>query len=406
MLEPDGTVDPVPDVEVPDVDVPEDPTLSSLLERIGTLEVDVADTGELVDMPLFKGPGHIVLIAGEEVHVFVYDGADTAKDMAIRLMSDENALSEIAGSTSAKLYALDRFVVLYLGESETVVRALDGVFGGPLVGGTTIEPGETPGDVVIDEPERTALVTINNQEELERLLGLIHDEALIERLSAVDFEDDFVLAVLRGEMPTAGYSVSINDVRHETEIVEVFVSLTNPVPDESVAQVITFPLAVQVVSRSDIQEPGERAWAVISADGQVLIEVAPWVGSGSSSGSTGGTVGIDVPGQIDDPLVDPQPDVTNPPRGFDIRGSITTHETGDGTFLARLLIEAGEGREAGYDIAWVGITEKTLIQRSGQEAEETVGALEPGTQVQIVFDGAVAESYPVQAVARFVVILE
>ncbi|MDP7490340.1 MAG: DUF3221 domain-containing protein, partial [Arenicellales bacterium] len=77
---------------------------------------------------------------------------------------------------------------------------------------------------------------------------------------------------------------------------------------------------------------------------------------------------------------------------------------------ARLLIDNeiadNEFVDTAYDQAWVTITDETLIQRSGQEAEETLAALEPGVRVQVVFDGPVAESYPVQAVAGYVVILE
>ena len=256
-------------------------------------------------------------------------------------------------------------------------------------------------------------MTVNNDEDLDRLLSLIQDDALIERPSAVDFKDTFILAVLRGQMPTAGYSVTIEDVRYAGEMVDVFVSLTNPGPDDMVAQVITYPLAVQIMSRSDVQEPGQRGWAVISADGEVLVELHPASSGGSTPGTDTGTdPGLDPEpgmgsddgsGQIDDLLVDPVPDVA--PRDFDIRGTITTFEEGSDRLLARLLIES-EFDDTEYDQAWVEITDETLIQRSGQEVEETVGALEPGVRVQVVFDGAVRESYPVQAIAGFVVILE
>jgi len=422
---PDGTdepggevVDPVPG-DAP-VILPPETALSDLLDRIRTLEIDVEDTGELVDVSSFKAPGHVVLIDQDQVHIFVYDSAADAKDQVIHLMSDgSDAIETLVAVSRPRLYALDRFVVLYPGANEAVIGVLDRVLGGPHNGGTTTDPVDGPVEVpddVIDDPGRFGVVTINNEEELDRLLGLIQDGDLIDRLSAVDFEDDFILAVMRGEMPTAGYSVTIEDVRYDGEMVDVFVSLTNPGPDDAVAQVITYPLAVQVISRTEVQEPGQRAWSVISADGEVLVVHGPMEGSSSgSTGSNGGGIVVDIgrdtdiddgSGQIEDPLVDPVPDVT-PQRGFDIRGSITTFEEGGDRLLARLLIESEiVDRDTGYDQAWVEITDETLIQRSGQEAEEMVGALEPGVRVQVVFDGAVRESYPVQAVAGFVVILE
>ncbi len=417
--EPSGeVVNPVPGD--PPIILPSETALSDLLERIRSLEVEVEDTGDLIDLPRLEGPGHVVLIDQDMVHFFVYESAAIAKDQAIQLMGDSSQVGEMADPNALpRLYALDRFVVLYMGDSDSVIGTLDRVFGGPLFIDTTTGPVEDPfepPDDVIDDPGRVGIVTITNEDELDRLLGLVQDDALIERLSAVDFEDDFILAVLRGEMPTAGYTVTIEDVRYAGEMVDVFVSLTNPGPDEMVAQVITYPLAVQVISRSDVQEPGKHGWAVISADGEVLVEISPSdSSSGGSTGSTGGGTptdpgtepepGIDVDGsgQIDDPLVDPAPDVA--PRGFDIRGSITTFEEGSDRLLARLLIKS-EFDNTAYDQAWVAITDETLIHLSGQEAEETLAALEPGVRVQVVFDGPVAESYPVQAVAGFVVILE
>ena len=285
-------VDPVPGD--PPVILPSETALSDLLDRIRTLEIDVEDTGELVDVSLFKELGHVVLIDQDQVHIFVYDSAADAKDQVIHLMSDgRDAIVTLEAVAQPRLYALDRFVVLYLGANEAVVGVLDRVFGGPHNGGTTTEPVDgpvEPADDVIDNPGRVAVVTINNNDdELDRLLGLIQDGDLIDRLSAVDFEDDFILAVIRGEMPTAGYSVTIEDVRYDREMVDVFVSLTNQGPDEAVAQVITYPLAVQVISRTEVQEPGQRAWSVISADGEVLVVHGPM--EGSSSGSTGSNGG-------------------------------------------------------------------------------------------------------------------
>ena len=389
-------------------DYPSGMALSDLLTRIQSLDGTVEDTGELIDLAELEGPGHVVLIDQDEAFFFVYDNATAAKDQAIRWMSGNGFVGDIGiSSTIHRLYALDRFVILYPGDNKSVTGAPDGVFGGPVVGPTEPVDGPIePPDHFVDDLGRVGIVTVDNGEHLDRLLGLVQDEALVDRLSAVDFETDVIMAVLRGEMPTAGYSITIEDVRFAGEIVEVVVSLTNPGPDEMVAQVITHPLAVEVISRVDVEDPSQHGWAVMSANGELLVELHP--NNCSTGSSDGGTVVIDGDGQIDDPLVDPGPDVL--PRDFHIRGTITAHEEGANGLLARVLIEnefdAEEFVDAQFVKAWVEITDETLIQRSGQEAEETVGALEPGVRVQVVFDGAVRESYPVQATAGFVVILE
>ncbi len=172
--EPGGeVVDPGPS-DTPVIQPPET-ALSDLLDRIRTLEIDVEDTGELIDLSSFKAPGHVVLIDQDQVHIFVYDSAGDAKDQVVHLMSDgSDAIQTLVAASQPRLYALDRFVVLYPGTNEAVVSALDRVFGGPHNGGTTTDPVDDPvepPDDVIDNPGRVGIVTINNEDELDRLLA-------------------------------------------------------------------------------------------------------------------------------------------------------------------------------------------------------------------------------------------
>ena len=85
-----------------------------------------------------------------------------------------------------------------------------------------------------------------------------------------------------------------------------------------------------------------------------------------------------------------------------ITGQITSIEkTAEG---ASMLVEGGE-QPAGAvsDKAMCRIDGKTTIQRA-DGSEATVDDLTVGTNVRVWFTGAVAESYPVQGTASFVVI--
>ncbi len=91
----------------------------------------------------------------------------------------------------------------------------------------------------------------------------------------------------------------------------------------------------------------------------------------------------------------------------DIRGNITNIQQADGT-AGSVLIEGALEDDTQYDRAVVNITDQTRILK--QEGEERVPAavedLEVGQRVEAEFTGPVLESYPVQATASEIVILE
>ncbi|HMQ52241.1 MAG TPA: DUF3221 domain-containing protein [Anaerolineae bacterium] len=93
-----------------------------------------------------------------------------------------------------------------------------------------------------------------------------------------------------------------------------------------------------------------------------------------------------------------------------IRGGITNHQVSTGPnndILGSILIEGQVESDTSFDKAAVTITAQTRIyEQLGQERRSTTfEALRVGQRVEAWFDGPVAESYPVQARASDVVIL-
>lgn len=93
---------------------------------------------------------------------------------------------------------------------------------------------------------------------------------------------------------------------------------------------------------------------------------------------------------------------TEPPG---ITGSVTTIEDvtdPQGARSLRILVE-GENQPPGAvsDKAYVTVTEKTLVFGPGDEPA-SMDLIEPGLTFEVWFDGAVAESYPVQGSASVV----
>lgn len=88
-----------------------------------------------------------------------------------------------------------------------------------------------------------------------------------------------------------------------------------------------------------------------------------------------------------------------------IRGEIKEIYTSeDGTSITGILVEGEVQEDTMYDSANVSIDDNTEIYMG----EEKISAedLETGLMVEVVFEGPVAESYPVQGTAKIITIIE
>ncbi len=68
----------------------------------------------------------------------------------------------------------------------------------------------------------------------------------------VDFTKQMILYVSLGEKPTAGYSVVISGVKYGTNKIQVFITQKSPQPGAVTAQIITYPVCVKVIDKSDL----------------------------------------------------------------------------------------------------------------------------------------------------------
>jgi beta-N-acetylhexosaminidase len=76
--------------------------------------------------------------------------------------------------------------------------------------------------------------------------------------------------------------------------------------------------------------------------------------------------------------------------------------------LGTVLVEGDKDKTVSYDKASVRITDKTKIEKlDGKERKEAkFDDIKKGAVVEATFTGPVAESYPVQAAAKSILILE
>jgi beta-N-acetylhexosaminidase len=97
----------------------------------------------------------------------------------------------------------------------------------------------------------------------------------------------------------------------------------------------------------------------------------------------------------------------------DVRGKVTTvtaaaDDVKKQGLLGTLLVEGDKDKAVTYDKASVKVTDKTKIEKlDGKDRKEAkFEDIKKGARVEATFTGPVADSYPVQATARSILILE
>ena len=170
-----------------------------------------------------------------------------------------------------------------------------------------------------------------------------------------------------------------------TPVIDVFLSKDTPVSKDAIPSTIDGYAVTVTVTRPIVAQPG---------------------GAGSSEpGSPGQAPG----GEPVSPADTPPAHVAGGPS---IRGAITTLNAADGSWnagiLGSVLIEGKLQSDTSFDKASVTVTDKTKIYREDAQGRHLVdfSYLRVGQIVAATFTGAVAESYPVQATAREIVILK
>ena len=97
------------------------------------------------------------------------------------------------------------------------------------------------GDAYSAGLETSALFIAGNSDEAKTFSGLLDNAEDMKLIQEVDFTRHRIVAVFRGEVGTAGYGISIDKIQSIDGGVRLSVSLSDPGPDEAVAQVVSYP---------------------------------------------------------------------------------------------------------------------------------------------------------------------
>lgn len=89
-----------------------------------------------------------------------------------------------------------------------------------------------------------------------------------------------------------------------------------------------------------------------------------------------------------------------------IRGQITKVIIDGNKNVTSILVEGKIESDTEYDKANVKIDKDTKIYKEAESNELSVNELKEGIKVEVVFEGPIAESYPVQGKAKTIRLIE
>ena len=122
-----------------EIDSPDVNDEYDLVEFTDALRMDgqSVEIGGLIDQPFISAPGQVIVVNGEDVQVFEYPDSAVAADEAAQISPDASSVgtSMMSWVATPRFYALDRLIVLYVGDDQLVVDALNTVLGQPVAEG-------------------------------------------------------------------------------------------------------------------------------------------------------------------------------------------------------------------------------------------------------------------------------
>lgn len=88
----------------------------------------------------------------------------------------------------------------------------------------------------------------------------------------VDFTRHWVVVVVRGIRPSAGYGIQIQSVRRGPGVVSLRVKLTSPAPRQFITQALTYPYHFIKIQRSKLSIPAGTKWAAHTPSEELLAQ--------------------------------------------------------------------------------------------------------------------------------------
>lgn len=93
---------------------------------------------------------------------------------------------------------------------------------------------------------------IKSQSELDKALeGIYLEEAITNKIKAVDFSTQMVLSLHAGLHNTGGYSIGVENVEIKGSTTYVMIKTISPNPDEPVTMALTNPFCIALIDTNE-----------------------------------------------------------------------------------------------------------------------------------------------------------
>jgi hypothetical protein len=99
--------------------------------------------------------------------------------------------------------------------------------------------------------EKKYTIIRSNSELKSEMAHLNLEASIMNRISAVDFKNQLVLALHMGTKNTGGYSIGVSNVEINGNTTYVTVRETGPQPGENVTMALTQPFAIVVIDANE-----------------------------------------------------------------------------------------------------------------------------------------------------------
>lgn len=123
------------------------------------------------------------------------------------------------------------------------------------------------------EGEAPAILVFGAPAEAAQFTRLLHDQNLIKKIQDTDFKRERVIVVIRGTMATGGYGIRIQRIEGASNVVKLFVKLSDPAPHQFTQSALTEPYHVIRVPRSSLAGTPDMELAAYTTEGKALARI-------------------------------------------------------------------------------------------------------------------------------------
>jgi hypothetical protein len=129
------------------------------------------------------------------------------------------------------------------------------------------------GNTSIAEIKKPALFLAADAEKAAHFAAWINDNASAVKIAEVDFDRHLVVAIFAGARSSSGYGIAIQRVERSERGMTVTVSLSEPLPGQVVADVVSIPYHVITVPHEAVINTPNTVWRVVTTNGEEMITI-------------------------------------------------------------------------------------------------------------------------------------